>query len=47
MDLELTEEQLQLQNSAAEFARSELNDDIVQRDHDEVFSAEGWKKCAT
>lgn len=47
MDLELTEEQLQLQNSAAEFARSELNDDIVQRDRDEVFSAEGWKKCAT
>jgi alkylation response protein AidB-like acyl-CoA dehydrogenase len=47
MDLELTEEQLQLQNSAAEFARSELNDDIVQRDHDEVFSAQGWKKCAT
>ena len=46
MDLELTEEQLQLQNSAAEFARSELNDDIVQRDRDEVFSAQGWKKCA-
>jgi alkylation response protein AidB-like acyl-CoA dehydrogenase len=46
MDLELTEEQLQLQNGAAEFARAELNDDIIQRDHNEVFSAEGWKKCA-
>jgi hypothetical protein len=46
MDLELTEEQLQLQNGAAAFARAELNDDIIQRDHNEVFSAEGWKKCA-
>jgi alkylation response protein AidB-like acyl-CoA dehydrogenase len=46
MDLELTEEQLQLQKSAAEFARAELNDDIIQRDRDEVFSAAGWKKCA-
>jgi alkylation response protein AidB-like acyl-CoA dehydrogenase len=44
--LELTEEQLQLQNGAAAFARAELNDDIIQRDHNEVFSAEGWKKCA-
>ncbi len=46
MDLELTEEQLQLQNAAAEFARSELNDNIIQRDREEIFSAHGWKKCA-
>jgi alkylation response protein AidB-like acyl-CoA dehydrogenase len=47
MDLELTDEQLQLQNAAIEFARSELNDDIIRRDHNEVFSTEGWRKCAS
>src|ERR1700722_15559331 len=46
MDLELTEEQLQLQNAASEFARAELCDDMVQRDHNEIFSHEGWKACA-
>lgn len=46
MDLELSEQQQQLQDGAIAFARSELNDDIIQRDHNEVFSAEGWKKCA-
>src|SRR5271169_5302849 len=47
MDLELSEPQQQLQDAAIEFARAELNDDMIQRDHNEVFSAEGWKKCAT
>src|SRR5579872_4798168 len=46
MDLELTEEQLQLQRGAVEFARSELNDDIIERDRNEIFSSDGWKKCA-
>ena len=46
MDLELAERQQQLQNAAIEFARSELNDDLIQRDRDEAFSLEGWKKCA-
>ena len=46
MDLELSEQQLELQNGAIEFARAELNDNIIQRDRDEVFSSEGWKKCA-
>ena len=46
MDLELTEEQQQLQSTAADFARSELNDDVAQRDRNEVFSFDGWKKCA-
>jgi alkylation response protein AidB-like acyl-CoA dehydrogenase len=46
MDLELTTEQLGLQNAAIEFAKSELNDDVIQRDRDEVFSFDGWKKCA-
>lgn len=46
MDFELTPEQQQLQNGAIDFARSELNDDIIRRDRDEVFSHEGWKACA-
>jgi alkylation response protein AidB-like acyl-CoA dehydrogenase len=46
MDFELTDEQTELQKAAIEFARSELNDEIIRRDHDEVFSTEGWKKCA-
>jgi alkylation response protein AidB-like acyl-CoA dehydrogenase len=46
MDLELTEEQQQLQNGAIEFARSELNDDVIRRDRGEVFNSEGWQKCA-
>lgn len=46
MNIELTEQQRELQNAAIEFARSELNDDIIQRDRNEVFSHAGWKKCA-
>jgi alkylation response protein AidB-like acyl-CoA dehydrogenase len=46
MDQDLSEQQRELANAAIEFARAELNDDIVQRDHNEVFNAEGWKKCA-
>jgi alkylation response protein AidB-like acyl-CoA dehydrogenase len=46
MDLELSEPQIELQNAAIKFARSELNDNIIQRDREEAFSSEGWKKCA-
>ena len=46
MDFELSEEQKQLQESAIRFARSELNDDIIRRDREEIFSHEGWKACA-
>ena len=45
IDAELSEEQQQLQNAAIEFARSELNDDIIRRDREEIFDREGWKKC--
>jgi len=43
---ELTEEQRQLQSGAAAFARSELNDNLIERDRDEVFNSQGWQKCA-
>lgn len=46
MDFELTAEQQELQTGAIEFARAALNDDIIRRDRDEIFSREGWKKCA-
>jgi alkylation response protein AidB-like acyl-CoA dehydrogenase len=46
MDLELSEQQKELQNAAIEFARAELNDDMVRRDREEIFSFEGWRKCA-
>jgi L-prolyl-PCP dehydrogenase len=46
VDLELSPEQQQLQNAAIDFARSELNDNVAERDRDEVFSLDGWKKCA-
>jgi alkylation response protein AidB-like acyl-CoA dehydrogenase len=46
MDFALTPEQHALQNAAIEFARRELNSNMVERDAQQVFSHEGWKKCA-
>jgi len=46
MEFELSEEQQELQNAAIEFARLELNDDVIRRDRDEIFSHQGWKACA-
>jgi alkylation response protein AidB-like acyl-CoA dehydrogenase len=46
MNFELTPEQQSLQNAAIEFARRELNSNMIERDAQQVFSHEGWKKCA-
>jgi hypothetical protein len=46
MNLELSEEQQQLQDGAIKFAQAELNDDMIRRDREEIFSRENWKKCA-
>ena len=46
MDFDLTEEQRSLRDSILEFARRELNDDVVERDKSGTFSLEAWKKCA-
>ena len=46
MDFELSEEQQSLRQSVVEFARRELNDDVVQRDKTAAFSREAWAKCA-
>lgn len=47
MNFELTPEQQKLQNAAIEFARRELNDGMIERDLEQIFSREGWQKCAS
>lgn len=46
MDFRLTDEQQALRAAVAEFARKELNADLVERDHEARFSREAWQKCA-
>ena len=46
MDFDLTEEQRLLRDAVIDFARGELNDDIVERDRTGAFSREAWDKCA-
>ncbi len=45
MDFSFTEEQVMLRDSIVRFATSELNDDLVDRDRDEAFSREAWRRC--
>jgi alkylation response protein AidB-like acyl-CoA dehydrogenase len=45
MNFELTPEQQTLQQDAIEFARGELNGNMIERDAEQVFSHDGWKKC--
>jgi L-prolyl-PCP dehydrogenase len=44
---ELTPEQQTLQKAAIEFARQELNSNMIERDAQQVFSRDGWEKCAS
>jgi alkylation response protein AidB-like acyl-CoA dehydrogenase len=46
MDFDLTPEQQELQEAAIDFARRELNDNVIERDESRTFSHQGWKKCA-
>ncbi|MBI1798828.1 MAG: acyl-CoA dehydrogenase family protein [Candidatus Eisenbacteria bacterium] len=46
MDLSFTPEQLALRGEVVKFARKELNAGLVERDHQQAFSREGWDKCA-
>ena len=46
MDFEFSEEQLEFKKSAIRFAQKELNNDIIKRDREAIFSRELWKKCA-
>jgi alkylation response protein AidB-like acyl-CoA dehydrogenase len=47
MDFSWTEEQLTLKNAVVEFARRELNDDLIASDRQGEFSRQKWKKCAS
>jgi alkylation response protein AidB-like acyl-CoA dehydrogenase len=46
MDFSLTEDQQQLQDAVIEFARGELDYDMVEADRESKFSREAWQKCA-
>lgn len=43
---DLTPEQQEWQAAAIQFARSELGEDAIRRDHEEIFSREEWNRCA-
>jgi alkylation response protein AidB-like acyl-CoA dehydrogenase len=46
MIVDLTEDQVRLQQSAIEFARAALSSDLIERDRNAHFDREGWRKCA-
>ena len=46
MDFAWSEEQQQFRNEVIRFAKQELADDLIERDRNEEFSWDGWKKCA-
>jgi alkylation response protein AidB-like acyl-CoA dehydrogenase len=46
MDFSWTPEQLDLKRAVVEFARSELNDGVIDRDRSGTFPLEAWRKCA-
>ncbi len=46
MEFAWNDEQKAMRDEIIRFARQELNDKILERDHCEEFSREGWLKCA-
>ena len=46
MDLSWSKEQLAIKKEVIEFARTELNENVVERDKNSEFSIEDWLKCA-
>lgn len=46
MDFDFTAEQLDLKKAAIKFGQKELNEDIIQRDREGIFSRDLWKQCA-
>ena len=46
MDFAYSDEQKLLRDNIIKFAQRELNDDIIERDRDQVFSRDIWRKCA-
>lgn len=46
MDFSISEEQKALRDRIIKFAQQELNEDVVTRDREQIFSRELWQKCA-
>ena len=46
MDFDFSADQLELKNSAIQFARKKLNGDMIARDKAGSFSRKLWKECA-
>jgi hypothetical protein len=46
MDFAYTEEQKILRDSIVKFAQHELNEGVIERDRNQEFSRELWRKCA-
>lgn len=46
MDLSLTDEQVVLREVVIKFARNELDYDLTEFEHGEVFPFEAWRKCS-
>jgi alkylation response protein AidB-like acyl-CoA dehydrogenase len=46
MRFSLTEAQLDLKHDIAQFARDELNENLLQRDRERLFNRSGWDRCA-
>ena len=46
MDFAWNDEQLDFRKEVIRFAKQELNYDMIENDHEERFSREGWDKCA-
>ncbi|MDQ4027898.1 MAG: acyl-CoA dehydrogenase family protein [Actinomycetota bacterium] len=46
MDFDLTDEQRMLRETVIDFAKRELDDDVMRHDREGRFSREAWRKCA-
>lgn len=46
MDFSLSDEQLELKENTALFARKTLNKDLIKRDQDGIFDRALWERCA-
>ena len=46
MDFAYSDEQKLLRENTIRFARSVLNDHVIERDREQVFSRELWRECA-
>ncbi len=46
MDFSWSDEQLELKKAVIDFARNQLNDDLIVRDEQSLFPKDLWQKCA-